>query len=62
MKRLNKAEQRAQWMGEFADRLVGAHPELSGRIDWDAATYYYLYGKTVEDAVSEYCIARNITE
>jgi hypothetical protein len=49
-------------MGQFADRLVGAHPELSGRIDWDAATYYYLYGKTVEDAVSEYCIARNITE
>jgi hypothetical protein len=60
MKRQTKAEQRAHWMGQFADRLVGAHPALSGRIDWDAATYYFLYGKTVDDAVSEYCIARGI--
>ena len=60
MKRQTKTEQRAQWMGEFTDRLVGAHPELSGRIDWDAATYYFLYGKTVEDAVSEYCMARGV--
>lgn len=60
MKRQTKAEQRAQWMGHFVEQLLKAHPELSGRIDWDAATYYFLYGKTVEDAVSEYCIARGL--
>jgi hypothetical protein len=35
-------------------------PRLAGRIDWDAARYYYLYGTDVADAVDQYIIARNI--
>jgi hypothetical protein len=55
-----KAQRQAQWMGEFADKLVTLYPQISGRIEWDTAKYYYLYGKTVDDAVSEYSLARNM--
>jgi len=47
-------------MGEFADKLVTLYPQISGRIEWDTAKYYYLYGKSVDDAVSEYSLARNM--
>lgn len=55
-----KPDKVAIWMGYFVEQLLKAHPELSGRIDWSAATYYFLYGKTVEDAVFEYCMARGL--
>jgi hypothetical protein len=48
-------------MAKFAELLLAKHPRLAGRIDWDAAKYYYLYGTAVADAVDQYIIARNIT-
>jgi hypothetical protein len=60
MKRPTKADRQAQWMVAFSDMLLARHPRLAGRIDWDAAKYYYLYGTDVADAVDQYIIARNI--
>ena len=60
MKRPTKADRQAQWMVAFSDMLLARHPRLAGRIDWDAAKYYYLYGTPVADAVDQYIIARNI--
>jgi hypothetical protein len=60
MKRPTKADRQAQWMIAFSDMLLARHPRLAGRIDWDAAKYYYLYGTDVTDAVDQYIIARNI--
>lgn len=51
MKRPTKADRQAQWMVAFSDALLAKHPRLAGRIDWDAAKYYYLYGTDVADAV-----------
>ena len=47
-------------MASFAETLLARVPRLAGRIDWDAARYYYLYGTDVADAVDQYIIARNI--
>ena len=60
MKRPTKADRQSQWMIAFSDMLLARHPRLAGRIDWDAAKYYYLYGTDVTDAVDQYIIARNI--
>jgi len=60
MKRPTKADRQAQWMVAFSDALLARVPRLAGRIDWDAAKYYYLYGTDVADAVDQYIIARNI--
>jgi hypothetical protein len=50
----------ANWIGQFTDALLSLHPRLSGRVDWDAAHHYYYAGVSVEDAVFQYCLARNI--
>ncbi len=50
----------ADWLAQFTDKLVGLHPRLSGRVDWDAAKHYYYSGVSVDDAVTQYCIARGI--
>ena len=55
-----KRPTKAQWMASFAETLLTRVPRLAGRIDWDAARYYYLYGTPVSDAVDQYIIARNI--
>ena len=60
MKRSTKADRQAQWMVAFSDMLLARHPRLAGRIDWDAAKYYYLYGTDVSDAVDQYILARNV--
>ena len=60
MKRPTKADRQSQWMIAFSDMLLARHPRLAGRIDWDAAKYYYLYRTDVADAVDQYIIARNI--
>lgn len=59
--RQTKADRKAAWMRQFHDALIARHPKLSGRVDWDAATYYYLHGVDALDAVERYCVARNIT-
>lgn len=55
-----KAQRMADWIGRFSDALLSVYPHLSGRVDWDAAHHYYYSGVSVEDAVLQYCIARNI--
>lgn len=60
MKRATKADRQAQWTVAFSDALLARVPRLAGRIDWDAARYYYLHGTLVADAVDQYIIARNI--
>ena len=55
-----KAQTQADWSAKFAEAIVTRHPSLSGRIDWDAAKYYFLYGTPVADAVDQYCIARGL--
>lgn len=52
MKRKEKV--RAAWMAEFQRRVVAAKPELAGRIDWNAATYYYNGGYTVDVAAAKF--------
>ena len=56
-----KADRQTAYMVAFAELLLAKHPRLAGRIDWDAARYYYLHGTPVADAVDQYIIARNIT-
>lgn len=55
-----KAQRMADWLGQFSDALLTLHPRLAGRVDWDAAHHYYYAGVSVSDAVTQYCIARNI--
>lgn len=55
-----KADRQTAYMVAFAETLLTRVPRLAGRIDWDAAKYYYLYGTPVADAVDQYIIARNI--
>jgi hypothetical protein len=55
-----KAQRQADWLAQFTDMLLTRVPRLAGRIDWDAANFYYLYGTPVADAVDQYIIARNI--
>ena len=55
-----KAQRQADWLARFSDTLLTRAPNLSGRIDWDAAKHYYHSGADVSAAVDQYCIARNI--
>lgn len=57
---LTKAQRQAEWLAQFNDALTTAYPALSGRVDWSAALYYFYAGMPVADAVSQYCLARNI--
>lgn len=57
---MKQNEKMAAWFAQFMDKLVGLHPRLSGRIDWDAAKHYYYSGASVDDAVAQYCLARDI--
>ena len=55
-----KAQRQADWLARFADLLLTRAPRLAGRVDWDAAKHYYFSGAAPHDAVSQYCMARNI--
>jgi hypothetical protein len=35
---------RAQWMEKFESACVRLLPKLRGRVDWNAADYYYCQG------------------
>lgn len=57
-----KAQRQADWLARFADALLTKYPQLSGRVDWDAAKHYYFGGATVTQAVEQYALARNLPE
>jgi hypothetical protein len=50
---------RAQWMGEFMDAVLALAPHMTGRIDWNTATHYFLTGHKAEDAAALYVENRN---
>lgn len=57
-----KAQRQADWLARFTEALLTRHPQLSGRVDWDAAHHYFFAGTPVVEAVDQYCLARNIPE
>lgn len=57
---MTKAARQAEWLAQFSDLLTTRKPDLSGRIEWPSALHYFHSGKTPQDAVDQYCIARNI--
>ena len=59
---MTKAQRQAEWLAQFSDLLTARKPALSGRIEWPAALHYFHSGMTPQDAVDQYCIARNIEE
>lgn len=45
---------RAQWMGQFLDRVEALAPHMAGRIDWNTATHYFLTGRDAFEAATLY--------
>lgn len=57
-----KAQKQANWLARFTDALLARHPQLAGRVDWDAAKHYCFGGTSVAEAVDQYSLARNLQE
>jgi len=45
---------RPQWMGEFEKEVVKLAPEKRGKVDWDAASYYFLQGMDPKEAAHKH--------
>lgn len=45
---------RAQWMGQFLDRVEALAPHMAGRIDWNTATHYFLTDRDAFEAATLY--------
>lgn len=41
-------------MGRFCDAIEAQAPHLSGRIDWNTATHYFLTGRDAAEAAALY--------
>jgi hypothetical protein len=41
---------RAQWLEKFETECIKLRPKIRGRVDWNAAHYYYLKGLTPKAA------------
>jgi hypothetical protein len=41
-----KVNRRAEWMAAFEAAAVRLNPSLSGKIDWNTATFFYNEGRT----------------
>jgi hypothetical protein len=44
------AEKGEQWMAAFESLVVERAPRFAGRINWDAATFFFNRGDTVDKA------------
>jgi hypothetical protein len=51
---VRETARRQKWMQAFESAVVSVREELSGRIDWDTATYFYHQGITPEVAAQRY--------
>lgn len=49
---------KAKWMSDFNDSVIESMPSLSGKIDWNTATYFYNIGLSATEASLKY-IANN---
>lgn len=50
---------RPQWMGEYEQELVKLMPHMRGKVDWDAASYYFLQGIPAKDAAHKHAESRS---
>ena len=53
------ADNKAIWMRRFEAAVLAVRPELSGRLDWDSATYYHSTGINPIEAAGAYLRARD---
>lgn len=51
---MRKDKHRERWMQNFDARVREAMPELSGKINWDAAIYFYSKGMVSDEAAQKY--------
>ena len=49
-----RALARQQWMRAFEEIVTAALPAVSGRIQWDAPTFWFNEGLTAADAASKF--------
>lgn len=47
-------QSKASWMATTSDLIIQQHPELAGRLDWNALTYSYNIGRTPKEAAEVY--------
>lgn len=45
---------RETWMREFESAVLAARPELSGRLNWDSAAFFYNSGISAIQAAARY--------
>jgi hypothetical protein len=50
---------RLQWMGEYEQELVKLQPHMRGKVDWDAASYYFLQGIAPKEAAQKHAHAHS---
>ena len=43
---------RQQWMAAYEMELVRLIPEVAGKVDWNAATYFFNQGEAARDAAA----------
>jgi hypothetical protein len=54
----NKEAAKAKWMTEFEKSVTRLNSKLSGKIEWDSATYFFNSGKNPTDAAEQYVNSR----
>jgi hypothetical protein len=54
-----KQAHRAEWMGNFSDKVIHLNPRHAGRICWDTAAHYFNTGLGWQEAALRY--ATNVT-
>ena len=47
-------ERKAQWMCSAQDMILAARPEMAGKLEWEALTYYFNEGETPDYAADQY--------
>jgi hypothetical protein len=47
---------RAEWMSQFEDAVTKGAPELTGKVDWDSATYFFLSGKSASESAAQHLV------
>jgi hypothetical protein len=57
---MTRAERYAEWLAEFYLALRARAPKVAQQIEWPVVKRYYFSKYTVQDALDEYCLARNI--
>jgi hypothetical protein len=48
-----KARRRQEWMATYQTQLTTARPQLTGKVDWDTATYLFNQGMTAQAAAEK---------